>query len=199
MASDSTSIDELPGGNNVEQQNRVVLEKTEMQGGGNSNQQPPIAQTELSSDSINKIISGLQQASSTGMTQLPTSHIPMQTHQHMQDPQIQPNYVPPPPPQKTDYIDQHDTIESLMQQNKSTKQEQDRLDLLYSELQMPIIVMALFFVFQMPFFTKKFMKVFPALFLKDGQHNISGYLVKTALFGGLFYGINKATNYLSEV
>ena len=118
MASDSTSIDDLPGGNNVEQQNRVVLEKTEIQN-GNSNQQPPLAPTELSSDSINKIISGLQQASSTGMTQLPTSHIPMQTHQHMQDPQIQPNYVPPPPPQKTDYIDQHDTIESLMQQNKN--------------------------------------------------------------------------------
>ena len=197
MASDSTSIDDLPGGNNVEQQNRVVLEKTEIQ---NNNAAPaPIAPTELSSDSINKIITGLQQASSTGMTQLPTSHIPMQTQQHMQDPQIQPNYVPPPPPQKTDYIDQHDTIQSLMQQNKNTKQEQDKLDLLYSELQMPIIVMALFFVFQMPFFNKKFMKLFPALFLKDWQNNISGYLVKTALFGGLFYGINKATHYLSEV
>lgn len=198
MASDSTSINDLPGGNNVEQQNRVVLEKTEMQN-VNSNQQPPITPTELSSDSINKIITGLQQASSTGMTQLPTSHIPMQTQAHMQDPQVQPNYVPAPPPQKTDYIDQHDTIQSLMQQNKSTKQEQDRLDVLYSELQMPIIVMAIFFVFQMPFFNKKFMKLFPALFLKDGQNNISGYLVKTALFGGLFFGINKATNYLSEV
>ena len=198
MASDSTSIADLPGGNNAEQQNRVVLEKTEMQN-VNSNQQPPIAPTELSSDSINKIITGLQQASSTGMTQLPTSHIPMQTQPHMQDPQIQPNYVPAPPPQKTDYIDQHDTIQSLMQQNKNTKQEQDRLDVLYSELQMPIIVMAIFFVFQMPFFNKKFMKLFPALFLKDGQNNISGYLVKTALFGGLFFGINKATNYLSEV
>ncbi len=198
MASDSTSIADLPGGNNAEQQNRVVLEKTEMQN-VNSNQQPPIAPTELSSDSINKIITGLQQASSTGMTQLPTSHIPMQTQPHMQDPQIQPNYVPAPPPQKTDYIDQHDTIQSLMQQNKNTKQEQDRLDVLYSELQMPIIVMALFFVFQMPFFNKKFMKLFPALFLKDGQNNISGYLVKTALFGGLFFGINKATHYLSEV
>ncbi len=198
MASDSTSIADLPGGNNAEQQNRVVLEKTEMQN-VNSNQQPPIAPTELSSDSINKIITGLQQASSTGMTQLPTSHIPMQTQAHMQDPQVQPNYVPAPPPQKTDYIDQHDTIQSLMQQNKNTKQEQDRLDVLYSELQMPIIVMALFFVFQMPFFNKKFMKLFPALFLKDGQNNISGYLVKTALFGGLFYGINKATHYLSEV
>ncbi len=198
MASDSTSINDLPGGSNVEQQNRVVLEKTEMQN-VNSNQQPPITPTELSSDSINKIITGLQQASSTGMTQLPTSHIPMQTQAHMQDPQVQPNYVPAPPPQKTDYIDQHDTIQSLMQQNKSTKQEQDRLDVLYSELQMPIIVMAIFFVFQMPFFNKKFMKLFPALFLKDGQNNISGYLVKTALFGGLFYGINKATHYLSEV
>ena len=196
MASDSTSIADLPGGNNAEQQNRVVLEKSEIPPANNA---PPIAPTELSSDSINKIITGLQQASSTGMTQLPTSHIPMQTQPHMQDPQVQPNYVPPPPPQKTDYIDQHDTIQSLMQQNKNTKQEQDKLDLLYSELQMPIIVMALFFVFQMPFFNKKFMKLFPALFLKDGQNNISGYLVKTALFGGLFYGINKATHYLSEV
>ena len=196
MASDSTSIADLPGGNNAEQQNRVVLEKSEIPPANNA---PPNAPTELSSDSINKIITGLQQASSTGMTQLPTSHIPMQTQPHMQVPQIQPNYVPAPPPQKTDYIDQHDTIQSLMQQNKSTKQEQDKLDLLYSELQMPIIVMALFFVFQMPFFNKKFMKLFRGLFLKDGQNNISGYLVKTALFGGLFYGINKATHYLSEV
>jgi len=193
MASDSTSIDDLPGGNNTEQQNRVVLEKTEISNG----EQPPLSPTELSSESINKIVMGLQQASSTGMTQLPTSHIPMQTQPHMQDPQIQPNYVPT--TEKNDYINQHDTIQSLMQQNKSTKQEQDKLDILYSELQMPIIIMSLFFVFQMPFFQKKFQKVFPALFMKDGQHNISGYLVKTLLFGGLFYGINKATHYLSEV
>ena len=192
MASDSTSIDDLPGGSNTDQQNRVVLEKTEIPA-----EQPPLSPQELSSDSINKIVMGLQQASSTGMTQLPTSHIPMQTHTHMQDPQIQPNYVPE--TEKTDYINQHDTIQSLMQQNKSTKQEQDKLDILYSELQMPVIIMALFFVFQMPFFQKKFLTVFPALFMKDGQHNISGYLVKTLLFGGLFYGINKATHYLSEV
>jgi hypothetical protein len=187
---DSTSIDNLPGGT-TEQQNRVVLEKTEM-----APENVALA-TELSSESINKIVMGLQQASSTGMTQLPTSHIPMQTQAHMQDPQIQPNYVPV--SEKTDYIGQHDTIQSLMQQNKSTQQEQDKLDVLYSELQMPVIIMALFFVFQMPFFQKKFLKVFPGLFMKDGQHNISGYLVKTLLFGGLFYGINKATHYLSEV
>jgi hypothetical protein len=199
MALDSTSISDLPGGN-AEQQNRVVLEKSELPQGNpqmsqGSSQIPQAA--ELSSESINKIVMGLQQASSTGMTQLPTSHIPMQTQNHMQDPQIQPNYVPP--PQKTDYIEQHDTIQSMMAQNKNTKQEQDKLDILYSELQTPVIIMALFFVFQMPFFNKKFLSMFPSLFLKDGQNNISGHLVKTMLFGGLFYGVNKATNYLSEV
>lgn len=191
---DSTSISDLPGAIDPAQSNKVVLEKTELNNQPSGN--PPLA-TELSSDSINKIISGIQQASATGMTALPTSHIPMQTQQITQDPQIQPNYVPP--PTKTDYIDQHDTMHSLIAQNKNTQKEQDRLDLLYNELQMPIIVMALFFVFQMPFFQKKFKKIFPSLFLVDGNHNISGYLMKTVLFGGLFYGINKATNYLSEV
>jgi hypothetical protein len=191
---DSTSISDLPGAIDPVQSNKVVLEKTELNNQPSGN--PPLA-TELSSDSINKIISGIQQASATGMTALPTSHIPMQTQQITQDPQIQPNYVPP--PTKTDYIDQHDTMHSLIAQNKNTQKEQDRLDLLYNELQIPIIVMALFFVFQMPFFQKKFKKIFPSLFLVDGNHNISGYLMKTVLFGGLFYGINKATNYLSEV
>ena len=191
---DSTSISDLPGAIDPAQSNKVVLEKTELNNQPSGN--PPLA-TELSSDSINKIISGIQQASATGMTALPTSHIPMQTQQITQDPQIQPNYVPP--PTKTDYIDQHDTMHSLIAQNKNTQKEQDRLDLLYNELQIPIIAMALFFVFQMPFFQKKFKKIFPSLFLVDGNHNISGYLMKTVLFGGLFYGINKATNYLSEV
>jgi len=199
MATDSTSIDDLPGATDDAKANRVVLEKTEI---NNAQEQqplppPPITSAELSSESINKIVMGLQQASATGMTQLPTSHIPMQSQQHMQDPQIKPNYVPP--TEKKDYIEQHDTIQSLMQQNKNTKEEQDKLDILYSELQMPIIVMTLFFIFQMPFFQKKFQKLFPTFFLKDGNHNISGYLVKTTLFGALFYGINKATHYLSEV
>ena len=191
---DSTNISDLPGATNTTQANKVVLEKTEINNQPMGN--PPLP-TELSSGSINKIITGIQQASATGMTSLPSSHIPMQTQQITQDPQIQPNYIPP--PQNTDYINQHDSMQSLMQQNKNTHKEQDRLDLLYNELQMPIITMTLFFLFQMPFFQKKFKSIFPSLFLKDGQHSISGYLVKTVLFGGLFYGVNKATNYLSEV
>jgi hypothetical protein len=208
MASDSTSIDNLPGGNDMSKTNKVVLEKTELnhapQGAPHGAPQGAphgaphgVPAAELSSNSINKIITGIQQASQSGMTQLPSSHISMQTHSHMQDPQIQPNYVPT--PSKTDYIEQHDSIESIIQQNKTKEKEEDRLDMLYSEMQTPLLVMVLFFIFQMPFFQNKFKKTFPSLFLADGNNNISGYLVKTMLFGGFFYGINKATNYLSEV
>ena len=202
MADDATSIDDLPGASNSEQTNKIVLEKTELPSATEAVAVgapigAPVSATELSSESINKIVMGLQQASASGMTQLPSSHIPMETQPRMQDPQVQANYVPP--ATKENYIEEHDTIQSLMQQNKNTKGEQDKLDMLYEEIQTPVIVMALFFVFQMPFFQKKFQKIFPMLFLKDGHHNISGYLVKTALFGMGFYGIHKITNYLSEV
>ena len=194
--SDSTNIADLPGNVNTLKSNKVVLETKEINT-KKASSTLPIAPTELSSDSINKIVMGLQQASSTGMTQLESSHIPMQQHAHTQDTQVKPNYVPPAP--KEDYIKQHDTIASLMKESKNKNDEQDKLDVLYNELQMPIIVMTLFFIFQMPFFQKKFQKLFPTLFLKDGHHNILGYLVKTTLFGILFYGMNKATHYLSEV
>ena len=197
-SSDFTSISDLPGSNDTTKTNKVVLEKTEINNEVSSSSSPmPISPTELSSDSINKIVMGLQQASSTGMTQLPSSHIPMQPQIITQDPQVKPNYVPPGPTE--DYIKQHDTIDSLMNESKKTQKEQDKLDVLYNELQMPIIVMTLFFIFQMPFFQKKFQSLFPTLFLKDVHHNILGYMVKTSLFGIIFYGLNKATNYLSEV
>lgn len=196
MASDSTSIDDLPapGGNNVEQKNNVVLEKKEINSAA-----PPIAPTNLSTDSINKIVAGLQEASSTGMTQLPSSHIPMQTHTHIQDQQVQPNYVPKPPPNNNDYIKEHESIESMIKKNNDKKKEEEKLDNIYHEIQMPLLAMAIFFMFQLPSFKKKFQKFFPNFFLKDGNLNISGYLSKTILFGGVFFGINKVSQYLSQV
>ena len=158
MASDSTSIDNLPGGNDMSKTNKVVLEKTELNNQISPSPSQGVPTAELSSNSINKIITGIQQASQSGMTQLPSSHISMQTQGHMQDPQIQPNYVPPPP--KTDYIEQHDSIESIIQLNKNKDKEQDRLDMLYSEMQTPLLVMVMFFIFQMPFFQNKFKKTF---------------------------------------
>ena len=78
-------------------------------------------------------------------------------------------------------------------------QEQDRLDQLYEELQIPLMVMVLYFLFQMPFVKKQMQRLLPSLFTKDENPTFGGYLLKTAMFGGTFYGIIKATKYLSEM
>ena len=90
-------------------------------------------------------------------------------------------------------------MESLIQQSKNKKVEQDRLDMMYDELQTPVMVMVLFFFFQLPFFQKSLTKYAPSLFSRDGNPKFSGYFVKTLMFGVSFYAITKITKQLSEI
>ena len=71
--------------------------------------------TELSQDSISQIVAGLQQAG--GATSLPNRDIPMNNNHITQDEAIQPNYIPS--SNNTDYIENADDMNSLIQQNKS--------------------------------------------------------------------------------
>ena len=48
-------------------------------------------------NSINEMVSGLQKAAQNNMTRLPTRDIPPDPDRITRDPQVQPNYVPPPP------------------------------------------------------------------------------------------------------
>ena len=203
---DATSISSLPGEMDTSKSNRVVLETREidpapantvMSASMQQQQQPPIAPSALSQDSINQIVQGISAAAGANMTELPSRDIPLQTTQFTQDSQIQPNYIPK--GEGTDYIGEHDTYQAMLEQKQSSKVEQDKLDVLYSELQLPMLVMVLFFLFQMPFFQKKLMSFVPSLFAKDGTPNLSGFMFKTALFGVAFYFIIKSTKYISEV
>ena len=55
-----------------------------------------------------------------------------------------------------DYIGDEDTLHSMMQQNRQNENKKDRMDMLYDELQGPVMVMVLFFLFQMPLLKKCF-------------------------------------------
>ncbi len=155
----------------------------------------PNAPTELSQQSIQQIVAGLQQAQ--GSTGLPSRDLPTNNAHITQDEQIKPNYVPK--PENTNYIENDQEFESLIQQSKNKKVEQDRLDILYDELQTPIIVMILFFFSQLPIFQKTLAKNLPSLFTRDGNPSFSGYLFKTVVFGIVFYGITKLTKQISEI
>ena len=155
-------------------------------------QSPP---RELSQESISQIVAGLQQAN--GATSLPNRDIPLNSTHITQDEQIKPNYIPS--SDNMDYIENSADMDSLIQQNKSKKTEQDRLDILYNEVQTPLLVMVLFFFFQLPYFNKMMVKSLPSLFSRDGNPSFSGYLLKTAVFGVSFYIITQATKQLSEI
>ena len=155
----------------------------------------PSVPTELSQQSINQIVAGLQQAQ--GATGLPSRDLPTNNNHITQDEQIQPNYIPK--PENTNYIENDQDFETLIEQSKHKKVEQDRLDVLYDELQTPVIVMILFFFSQLPVFQKTLAKNLPSLFTRDGNPSFSGYLFKTVVFGIVFYGITKLTKQISEI
>jgi len=196
--SDSTAITALPTmKNNV---NLSIADKmppaTHIQSGAGSSPNLPMLPSNNSAD-MNQVLQGLQRAQHAGMTQLPSRDIPMMTQQLTQDQQVKPNYIPPAP--KVDYIEQHDTYQSMVQKSKKSEKEKEKMDSLYDELHLPVLVMVLFLLFQMPFVQKKLLRFFPSIFRTDGNMTMGGYFLKTVLFGGIFYVILKGSKYASEL
>lgn len=186
--SESTSILDLPtdpvGGGNVS--NGMNLTATE-----NAPQMPTLDQ-----GTISQIVNSLQQASINGATQLPSRDIPMTTSGHNIDPEVRPNYIPP-PPQNMDYIQNYEQTPNMVNMYNKNIQNNNSLDEMYSEIQTPLLIAVLYFLFQLPFFKKFLYNYLPILFSSDGNLNINGFLFTSVLFGFIFYFFTKVTNYFN--
>jgi hypothetical protein len=203
--SDSTSIMDLPtdpvgGGNITLNASENVVQKyiqqpqQQQQGQGQGQGQGQAPNFSLDQTTINQIVNGLQQATASGATQLPSRDIPMNTTGHSNDAQVQPNYVPL-PERQMDYIkDYEQTNDTIDNYNKSMNRN-NSLDDMYNEIQTPILLAVLYFLFQLPFFRRFLFSYFPILFSNDGNLNINGFLFSSTLFGLLFYFLNKVTNH----
>lgn len=195
--SDTTSILELPtdpaGPGN---QNHISLVASEIPQQSQQQQHPGQPVT-LDQTTISQIVSGLQQATTTGVTQLPSRDIPRTTEAITQDPQIQPNYIPPVQPQHQDYIQKDLQMETMIENYNKQMQKTDSLDEIYSEIQTPLLLAVLYFLFQLPVFRKCLFQYFPILFSKDGNYNIQGFLFTSILFGILFYFILKLSHFFN--
>jgi len=142
-----------------------------------------------------QIVRDIQQASLTGATQLPSRDIPMNSNNISADPQVMPNYVPPPPPQNQDYIRNYEQTNDMINRYNREKQTSDSLDDMYNEIQTPVLLAVLYFLFQLPFVKRFLYTYIPFLFSNDGNYNINGYLFTSILFGILFHSLMKTTSY----
>jgi hypothetical protein len=197
----STNINDLPtnptnggsiGGN-------ISLVTSELQETNNTviSQQPGNNGGSLSLDqtTISQIVNGLQQASLAGATQLPSRDISLNTDILTNDLQVQPNYIPA--PRERDYILESDEDIS---NNLWTRQEkmENSLDSIYDELQGPILLAVLYFLFQLPFLKKLIFKHLTFCCHKDGNYNINGLILTCGLFGFVYYTLSKTVKHFSK-
>jgi hypothetical protein len=209
---DTTSIEDLPtdpmmGGN----QNNISIQKMEMNNGsGGMNMPPPpqiqgqvyspnIAglngqqQQQQQPNVINELVSGLQRASASGLTNLPSRDIPMNTMNMMSDQQVQPNFVPRQPPNQphVNYIEEHDEDVMNEVKNANTINTSDNMENIYRLIQVPLLVGILYFAFQLPITRKYILKYLPSVFNADGNFNISGLIFMSSLFALGYFGLTK--------
>ena len=226
---DTTSIDDLPtdpSSGNAD--NNVVLQKIELSSGagqghpqgqvynpnisglgvsGPSQQQQPPQQMPPSSNIMNEMISGLQRASASGMTNLPSRDIPMNTSNIMNDAQINTNFIPNPQahaqgqqinqygPRSTmssnNYIEEHEQDMTSEEKYRKSQVANSNAENIYKLIQIPVIVGILYFAFQLPVTRKYVCKFIPSVFNSDGNYNISGLIFMSALFATSFFGLSK--------
>lgn len=154
--------------------------------GSPSSVSPPSGAGSLDPGTIQQLMSGLKQASISGSTQLPSRDIPMDNNAVHSDPQVVPTYIPP-PPSVPDYITSHEQQKDIVNQYQQQQNRVNTLDDMYSEIQMPLLLGVLYFLFQLPFFRKKIYTYLPALFCDDGNYNLNGFLFTSSLFGLFYY------------
>ena len=191
----TTSIHDLPtdpaGGGSIGGNVSLVTNETNYkiassQGQGGSSMS-------LDQSTISQIVNGLQQASIVGATSLPSRDIPQNTQQIMNDPGIQANYVPPPPENQTDYIKDEDT-------NYTYKEEtiNSSMDAIYDEIQAPLLLSVLYFIFQLPIMKKLLFQYIPFLSNNDGNYNFNGLIFTSGLFGFIYYSLTKTMSHFNK-
>jgi hypothetical protein len=198
----TTSIDDLPISPQTDGNIQLKLQEKMPATINNSNGNVVIdsqiaklsAEREKDTTDINALVTGIQKASLSGMLALPTRDIPQHQNHITQDKQIQANYVPKGP---DDYIKEHQTPEDIIKKNAKRETSEHTLDEYYNELNIPIMICVLYFLFHLPVVRKNIFKYIPFLFNKEGNLNGTGYIANSVMFAGLCYFTFKSINYMS--
>ena len=197
----STSLSELPtnptsGGNmgggismNISEQQPATTYSANIP----QQQQQPTQQQQpqIDSETINKLISGLQTAAMSGSTKIQSRDIPRETLQIIQDPEIIPTYIP----QNTtnqgnqDYISNNVDTDEIIQNYNRNERVTKKMDDMYDEIHIPLLICILFFIFQLPFFKKFLLVNMKFLFNEDCNYNLYGFVFSSILFSMVFYCI----------
>ena len=192
----TSSLDELPNSSDINNNNVVQPLQEQNIKIENYGQQLEKEQNAPSIDFTKTLTNQLRLAEESGATVLPSRDIPMQTITQQNDPTIQPNYIEN--KKSDDYIGNIIEQQKILIERAKNDNKEKNLEVLYNQVQIPVLVGILFFLFQLPLVRKFLFKFLPALYYKDGNPNLAGYIINSIVFGGLFYIMVKLLEYLQE-
>lgn len=201
MSIGTTSIESLPISPQTESNNNINLEtydkNIQIENPSQNLQQERENDPSVMQKNLNNFVTGIQQASAAGMTDLPSRDIPINQQHISQDVQIKPNHIPQ-PELHVDYIQEHQTNEQIINSQMQQHIKKNKFDTIFDELQTPILLGILYFIFQLPVIQKQMCKIIPSLFNNDGNPNLSGYLFTSSLFASVYYFIIKGMFFLEN-
>ena len=146
-------------------------------------------------DYSSQLNSVLQEATASGATVLPSRDIPQNTLPRQQDQEIKPNFIPE---NKEDYIGSILDREKIIQENRQKQNQSDNMDYLYQQLQQPLLISIIYFIFQLPIVRDNMFYMLPKLFNRDGNPGIYGYVIKSLLFGLVYFILIRGMSYIAE-
>lgn len=151
----------------------------------------------MSQEDIKLLNSGLQSANQSGSLSLPSRDIPMTDSQVKMDQEARVNYVPV--AKENDYIGNTQTTDEIITYSNKMKSREETMESIYEELQTPVLIGILFFIFMIPSVRRFMFKSFPMLLQTDGNPTFGGYVYIASLFGLMYYILNKLLHHFSQV
>ena len=125
--------------------------------------------------------------------------VPQDTTAYQHDEQVIANHIPM-PKLTTDYLREYEEkLKSLSVEHQKAKHQESLLTSVYDEMQIPILIGVMFFMFQMPFVNSAMFKYlsFMKIYNEDGNLNLYGMVFKSIVFGLLYFGFIRITTYLA--
>lgn len=198
---DVTRISDLPQNNTNTRQSSQFEMPNQTQYKPLNVHQNPFGIPEPQDRQLPAISGGMGGFSGMGMPAPPPDQVNrgVDNDAYMHDEQVMPNYVPT---QKltTDYLREYeDKVAKKTEEYARAKHQESMITSLYDEIQIPILIGVLFFVFQMPFLNAMMFKYlsFMQLYHEDGNLNLFGITFKSILFGLCYFGFIRLSNYLA--
>lgn len=170
-------------------------------GNNAGNMQPPTQQAPRMDTHGNMSPDQMAAIQNMSHQRLPSRDIHIDPADYLQDEETQPLYIPRSGVSSDFVRDYENVTEKKIRSREQEKHRERLIDRILNEIQVPLLVGVLFFLFQLPFINGMLFSrlSFLSLYDSSGNINYSGILVKSFMFASIFYSINKFSTWISEL